>query len=257
MKCRGVTSVRYTALLPAGAGAGIEALDVVVESADVSLGPDMDESYTLDVPTSGTATIRAPTVWGALRALETLAQLIEFHPDGAPMGAQGNKMAQPWGSKVDACHQKEYTLAWAPWHIADAPRFQHRGLMLDTARHFFTVPGILRQFDAMAAAKLNTMHWHHLGPPKHLSKTAATKHDAPAPPWHDTHNTANPHRQEKPPEACFDKLPEQLFCAAAGRGAHVTVKACRVHVPAEGRHPWFLLFSLEGEHSLRSPVVDS
>lgn len=57
------------------------------------------------VPTTGTATIHAPTVWGALRALETLAQMIEYHPGGTPMGADG-----PWGSSVDARHQKEYTL---------------------------------------------------------------------------------------------------------------------------------------------------
>ena len=141
---------------PSGA-VSLKQVDIKVDDPDDSyktLQLGMDESYTLDVPTSGTATIRAPMVWGALRALETLAQLVEYHPAGAPMGAQGNKMAQPWGSQVDALHQKEYTLAWAPWHIADAPRFQHRGIMLDSARHFFTVPGILRQFDAMAAAKV-------------------------------------------------------------------------------------------------------
>ena len=82
--------------------------------------------------------------------------MIEYHPDGMPLGGRGSGS---WGSKVDGRHQKEYTLAWAPWHIADAPRFQHRGIMLDTARHWFTVPGLLRQFDARAAAKMNTLHW--------------------------------------------------------------------------------------------------
>ena len=144
---------------PSGA-ATLTHVDIHVDNPDdthATLQLGMDESYELDVPTTGTTTIRAPTVWGALRALETLAQMIEYHPDGTPMGAQGNKMAMPWGSQVDAHHQKEYTLAWAPWHVADAPRFQHRGIMLDTARHFFTVPGILRQFDAMAAAKVRTL----------------------------------------------------------------------------------------------------
>ena len=50
-------------------------VDINVDDPDDShktLQLGMDESYTLDVPTTGTATIRAPTVWGALRALETL-----------------------------------------------------------------------------------------------------------------------------------------------------------------------------------------
>ena len=133
-------------------------VDIQVDNPDDSfetLQLGMDESYTLDVPTTGTATIHAPTVWGALRALETLAQMIEYHPEGTPMGA-----STPWGSVADARHQKQYTLAWAPWHIDDAPRFPHRGIMLDTARHWYSVPGPLRQFDAMAAAKMNTLHWH-------------------------------------------------------------------------------------------------
>ena len=111
---------------PSSSAPTLTHVDLNVDNPDDSyktLQLGMDESYTLDVPTTGTATIRAPTVWGALRALETLAQMIEYHPNGPPMGAQGNKMEQPWGSQVDAHHQKEYTLAWAPWHVADAPRF--------------------------------------------------------------------------------------------------------------------------------------
>ena len=32
--------------------------------------------------------------------------------------------------------------------------------LLSFRTDFFTVPGLLRQFDAMAAAKMNTLHWH-------------------------------------------------------------------------------------------------
>lgn len=44
--------------------------------------------------------------------------------------------------------------------IADAPRFRWRGLMLDSARHFQTVGFIKALIDAMAANKLNVLHWH-------------------------------------------------------------------------------------------------
>jgi len=44
--------------------------------------------------------------------------------------------------------------------IEDAPRFQWRGLMLDSARHFQSPAFILRLIDAMAANKLNVLHWH-------------------------------------------------------------------------------------------------
>ncbi|MDB5475641.1 MAG: Beta-N-acetylhexosaminidase [Phenylobacterium sp.] len=44
--------------------------------------------------------------------------------------------------------------------IADAPRFAWRGLMIDSARHFQSPAEIERIIDAMAAHKLNVLHWH-------------------------------------------------------------------------------------------------
>lgn len=44
--------------------------------------------------------------------------------------------------------------------IEDQPRFGYRGLMLDVARHFFTVDQIKELLDWMAYYKLNRFHWH-------------------------------------------------------------------------------------------------
>lgn len=44
--------------------------------------------------------------------------------------------------------------------ITDAPRFRWRGLMLDSARHFQSVAFVRALIDAMAANKLNVLHWH-------------------------------------------------------------------------------------------------
>ena len=44
--------------------------------------------------------------------------------------------------------------------IEDGPRFAWRGFMLDSARHFQSLDEIKQVIDAMAAHKLNTLHWH-------------------------------------------------------------------------------------------------
>ena len=44
--------------------------------------------------------------------------------------------------------------------IEDAPRFYHRGFMLDCARHFWTVDKIKQILDVMARIKMNIFHWH-------------------------------------------------------------------------------------------------
>ena len=94
----------------------------------------------LDIPgdaSDASATLSASTVYGALRGLETLSQLVSFDFD-----------------------TRAYEISGAPWAIKDAPRFQHRGLMVDTARHFLPLATLRRAVDSMAYAKLNVLHWH-------------------------------------------------------------------------------------------------
>jgi hexosaminidase len=44
--------------------------------------------------------------------------------------------------------------------IEDAPRYAWRGMMLDTARHFYPVDFIKRQIDLMSYYKFDVFHWH-------------------------------------------------------------------------------------------------
>ncbi|WP_400193889.1 family 20 glycosylhydrolase [Hymenobacter sp. B81] len=92
------------------------------------------EKYSLRVLPDG-VTIDAPTSLGVLRALATLEQLAQPAAPGKP------------GLLPEV-------------EIQDEPRFAWRGLLIDAARHFMPVSVIKRNLDAMAAVKLNVLHWH-------------------------------------------------------------------------------------------------
>ena len=46
-----------------------------------------------------------------------------------------------------------------PLLIEDAPRFTHRGLLVDTGRQYQTVPFLKKTIESMAMNKMNLLHW--------------------------------------------------------------------------------------------------
>ena len=117
-----------------------------INSKDTSLGATLlinvkrparlslheDESYQLVVNTTQ-AIITAGTDLGAIRALETLHQLLSVDDAGY------------YFPGVD---------------IEDEPRFPWRGLLLDITLHWMQMDVVKRTLDAMAAVKMNVFHMH-------------------------------------------------------------------------------------------------
>lgn len=92
----------------------------------------VDEDYSLKVGEKQII-LNAATTIGALHGLQTVIQL---------------------------CDKDENGYYFPRVQIDDSPRFKWRGLMLDVARHFVSYDEIKRNIDAMAAVKLNVLHWH-------------------------------------------------------------------------------------------------
>lgn len=44
--------------------------------------------------------------------------------------------------------------------ITDYPRFEYRGILLDSSRHFFSIAEVESLIDIASTHKLNTLHWH-------------------------------------------------------------------------------------------------
>lgn len=104
----------------------------ITYETESKLSIETDESYSLEVG-DASISITAKTDVGAIRGLETLLQL-----------TQNN--------------DTEYFFPGVT--VTDAPRFVWRGLMIDGSRHFQPVGVLKRNLEAMAALKMNVLHWH-------------------------------------------------------------------------------------------------
>jgi hexosaminidase len=91
-----------------------------------------DESYELTITDSG-AKLAAPTPLGVLHGLETFLQLVQPSTTGFSVPCVT---------------------------IKDQPRFPWRGLLIDVSRHFIPLDVLKRNLDALAAVKMNVLHWH-------------------------------------------------------------------------------------------------
>ena len=98
------------------------------------------EGYELNVDGEGIE-VRASQFPGFLYALQSLEQLL-------PAAVYGTEPAPDAAWEVPCVK------------IADAPQFSYRGMLLDVARHVFSVDDVKRYIDVMAIHKLNTLHWH-------------------------------------------------------------------------------------------------
>ncbi|KAM9062211.1 beta-hexosaminidase subunit alpha [Sarcophilus harrisii] len=115
-------------------------LEVFVNVPGCDQFPEMNsvENYTLTL-SDQQFILKAHTVWGALRGLETFSQLI-------------------WRSAEGMFYVKQT-------EVVDFPRFPHRGLLLDTSRHYLPLQSILETLDGMAYNKFNVFHWHIVDDP--------------------------------------------------------------------------------------------
>jgi hexosaminidase len=104
------------------------------------MAPSSDESYELSVDGKGACKIASNEVWGAIRALETLSQLFVRNSDNT------------------------ITTSYIPISVADSPRFSHRGVLIDTSRHYLPVATITSLIDSLPIAKFNVLHWHTVSP---------------------------------------------------------------------------------------------
>lgn len=133
----GKAAARYTELLKVSSSAtgSLKSCTLTATSTTVPEIIGANEEYSISVTADGQCNISADNTWGILRGLETFAQILVRNDNAV-------------------------SLLYTPVDITDSNRFAHRGMMIDTARHYISLPEIKRVIDTLPMNKFNVLHWH-------------------------------------------------------------------------------------------------
>ncbi|XP_071055763.1 chitooligosaccharidolytic beta-N-acetylglucosaminidase-like [Onthophagus taurus] len=107
----------------------------------INLNPKINENYELKIFTEIPivyVNISAENIFGIRHGLETLSQLIA----------------------VNTTSNYNILSMISQGLIKDGPKFHHRGLLIDTSRHYLKLSTIKKQIDGLRMNKMNVLHWH-------------------------------------------------------------------------------------------------
>jgi hexosaminidase len=137
----------------------------LVDRLNPSTGYGLQLSVTAGAPPAGSfylTTVGADPALGEegyeLTITPDLVKLVAYQPAGLVRGIQTIRQLLPPAIESS-------TVQPGPWliptgAIRDYPRFAWRGVMLDVARHFFSVDDVKRYIDLIAYYKMNRFHLH-------------------------------------------------------------------------------------------------
>jgi hexosaminidase len=97
------------------------------------------EGYHLEI-TEKLLTVSANTAQGAFRGIQTIRQLLP--------------------ANIELSTRQDVSWQIPAGIIRDFPRYGYRGVMLDVARHFFSLDEVKRYIDLIALYKINFLHLH-------------------------------------------------------------------------------------------------
>lgn len=114
-------------------------IETIIRLEKVKLATKNPEEYELHIG-QDSIIVNAATATGAFRGIQTLQQLI------------------PNANNDTIADHKIWIIPSGK--ISDFPQFEYRGVMLDVARHFFSVADVKKFIDILSYYKINILHLH-------------------------------------------------------------------------------------------------